>query len=176
MYSMVCEQQRCRQACASAQSNQHLCYSLSGKYHYKKPARSVINFNFLIKLWSWAGWFEFHIVINPEDGFLALLRSNFITAALFLTRWNGHFIRGDCIQHFHLGRWYRLWGAQWLSGRVLDSRPNIANYHYGDVAKIDSLISLGISVGLRVDFPNDFRGFTMCSAGQWHSGGVLICV
>ena len=44
--------------------------------------------------------------------------------------------------------------------------PPIANYHYGDVAKIDSLISLGISVGLRVDFPNDFRGFTMCSAGQ----------
>ena len=43
---------------------------------------------------------------------------------------------------------------------------DIANYHYGDVAKIDSLISLGISVGLRVDFPNGFRGFTMCSAGQ----------
>ena len=45
-------------------------------------------------------------------------------------------------------------------------RKIIANYHYGDVAKIDSLISLGISVGLGVDFPNDFRGFTMCPAGQ----------
>ena len=29
----VCEQQRHRPACASAQSGQHLCYSLIGKYH-----------------------------------------------------------------------------------------------------------------------------------------------
>ena len=29
----ACEQQRCRPACASAQSNQHLCYSLILKYY-----------------------------------------------------------------------------------------------------------------------------------------------
>ena len=28
------EQHRCRQACTSAQSDQRLCYSLCGKYHY----------------------------------------------------------------------------------------------------------------------------------------------
>ena len=31
--TVVCEQQRRRQACASAQTDQHLCYSLFGKYH-----------------------------------------------------------------------------------------------------------------------------------------------
>ena len=31
--SGVCEQQRRRPACASAQSDQRLCYSLIGKYH-----------------------------------------------------------------------------------------------------------------------------------------------
>ena len=29
----VCEQQRCRPACTSVQTDQHLCYSLFGKYH-----------------------------------------------------------------------------------------------------------------------------------------------
>ena len=31
--SVLCEQQRHRPACASAQSDQRLCYSLIGKYH-----------------------------------------------------------------------------------------------------------------------------------------------
>ena len=31
--SGVCEQHRRRPACASAQSDQRLCYSLNGKYH-----------------------------------------------------------------------------------------------------------------------------------------------
>ena len=31
--SGVCEQHRLRPACASAQTDQHLCYSLFGKYH-----------------------------------------------------------------------------------------------------------------------------------------------
>ena len=46
--SWVCEQQRRRPACASAQTDQRLCYSLIGKYHiltcYKR------NFNFLDSL------------------------------------------------------------------------------------------------------------------------------
>ena len=30
-FTVVCKQQRCRPACASTQSDLHLCYSLSGK-------------------------------------------------------------------------------------------------------------------------------------------------
>ena len=33
--SVVCEQQRRRPACTSAQSDQRICYSLMGKYHTK---------------------------------------------------------------------------------------------------------------------------------------------
>ena len=33
LYSVVCEQQRPRPGCVSAQSDQRLCYSLIGKYH-----------------------------------------------------------------------------------------------------------------------------------------------
>ena len=65
----------------------------------------------------------------------------------------------------------------WFGHQVVcEDRRTIANYHYGGVAKSIACISLGISVGLRVDFPNDFRGLVMCVAGQWHSGDVLICV
>ena len=40
----VCEQQRCRPACASAQSDQRLCYSLIGKYHNKICYERNLNF------------------------------------------------------------------------------------------------------------------------------------
>ena len=40
----VCEQQRCRPACASAQSDQHLCYSLSGEQKVDKLAPYKISF------------------------------------------------------------------------------------------------------------------------------------
>ena len=33
LFSGVCEQQRRRPACASAQTDQRLCYSIFGKYH-----------------------------------------------------------------------------------------------------------------------------------------------
>ena len=65
--SGVCEQQRRRPACASAQSDQRLCYSLFGKYHIN--ACYKWNFNFLASHCSWAGWFESHFVGNPEDRF-----------------------------------------------------------------------------------------------------------
>ena len=48
--SGVCEQHRRRPACASAQSDQHLCYSLFGKYHIKACYKR--NFNFLASLCS----------------------------------------------------------------------------------------------------------------------------
>ena len=54
--SGVCEQQRRRPACASAQSDQHLCYSLCGKYHIWTCSRW--NFNFLASPCSCGDWFE----------------------------------------------------------------------------------------------------------------------
>ena len=44
LLSEVCQQQMCRPACACAQSDQHLCYSLFGTYHIKTCYKQ--NFNF----------------------------------------------------------------------------------------------------------------------------------
>ena len=65
--SVVCEQQRRRPACISAQTDQSLCYSLFGKYHIYPCYRR--NFNFLASLCSWYDWFESRFVGNPEDRF-----------------------------------------------------------------------------------------------------------
>ena len=46
----ACEQQRRRPACASVQSNQCLCYSLSGKY--TSPTSSLQTFNILASMCS----------------------------------------------------------------------------------------------------------------------------
>ena len=62
-----CKQQRCRADCASAQSDQRLCFSLFGKYHIQTCNKR--NFNFLANLCSRVGWFESHFVGNPEDRF-----------------------------------------------------------------------------------------------------------
>ena len=67
LFSVVCEQQRRRPACASAQSDQHLCYWLFGKYHIKNCYER--NFNFLASLCRWGEQFESHFVGNPEDRF-----------------------------------------------------------------------------------------------------------
>ena len=40
---VACEQQRCRTACAYAQSDQHLCFLLSGKNN--SPTSSIQNLN-----------------------------------------------------------------------------------------------------------------------------------
>ena len=63
----VCEPQRRRPACASAQSDQRLCYSLFGMYHVLTCYRWT--FNFLASLWSWRDWFGTRFVGNPEDRF-----------------------------------------------------------------------------------------------------------
>ena len=63
----ICEQQRRKPACASAQSDQRLCYSLIGKYQISTYYER--NFNFLASLCSWAGWFESRFDGNPEDRF-----------------------------------------------------------------------------------------------------------
>ena len=65
--SGVWKQHRPRPASASGQSDQHLCYSLIGKYNTQTCYK--LNFNFQASLCSWAGWFEFHFFVNPEDRF-----------------------------------------------------------------------------------------------------------
>ena len=65
--SEVCEQQKRRPACASAQSDQRLCYSLNGMYNISTCYKR--NFNFLASLCSWVGWFKSRYYDNPEDRF-----------------------------------------------------------------------------------------------------------
>ena len=65
--SGLCEQHRRRPACASAQSDQRLCYSPFGKYYMLTCYRC--NFNFLTSLSSWGDCFETRFVGNPEDRF-----------------------------------------------------------------------------------------------------------
>ena len=65
--SGVCEQHWRRPACAYAQSDQHLCYSLIGKYHVQTYYRR--SFDFLAGICSFGDWFESRLVGNPEDRF-----------------------------------------------------------------------------------------------------------
>ena len=48
----VCEQERCRPACASAQSDQRFCYSLIGKFNIQTYYMYMRNFDFLASLCS----------------------------------------------------------------------------------------------------------------------------
>ena len=63
----ICEQQRRRLACASAQSDQRLCCSLPGQYNIS--SFYFYNFKTLASLCSLAGRFESYLVKNPEDRF-----------------------------------------------------------------------------------------------------------
>ena len=60
----ICEQQRCRSACASRQSDQRLCCSLLRKY--STSSFFVCNFKTLASLWSWACRFESYLVVKPR--------------------------------------------------------------------------------------------------------------
>ena len=54
--SGFCEQQRHRSACAFAQSDQHLCYSFIGKFHYLElAATSKISIIWLVSVAEQAG-------------------------------------------------------------------------------------------------------------------------
>ena len=52
---------------ASMQSDQHLCYSLSGKNSSQVCAMKKCNI--LASLCNWTDWFEFYLIRNPEDRF-----------------------------------------------------------------------------------------------------------
>ena len=63
----ICKQQRSRSACASMQSDQHLCCSLLGQYNtYTCYIQTVKT---LASLCTWAGRFESYLGANPEDRF-----------------------------------------------------------------------------------------------------------
>ena len=62
--SGFCRQQRRRPACPSAQTDQHLCYSLFGKYHIWTCYRW--NFNIVASFWSWGDFVEYRSVRNPD--------------------------------------------------------------------------------------------------------------
>ena len=54
---------RCRPACTSVQSDQHLCYLLIGKYPIETCYKQ--NLNFPASFCSWAGWFGYELFGNP---------------------------------------------------------------------------------------------------------------
>ena len=59
---------RCRSACASARSDQHLCCSLPRSYN--TSGFYIWNIITLAGLCSWAGRFVSYLVANPEDTYL----------------------------------------------------------------------------------------------------------
>ena len=62
--SGVCEQLRCRPACASAQTDQRLYYSLTGKYHILPCYER--NITIIAILCTWGDWFESSFFWKPQ--------------------------------------------------------------------------------------------------------------
>ena len=69
----VCEQQSCRPACASVQSDQRLSYSLIKKYHFKL-ASSEISLYYLVSVAEKAG---FGVILWQT------LKTDFVASMLF---------------------------------------------------------------------------------------------
>ena len=63
----LCEQQRLRSDCVSAQSDQHLYYLLPRKYN--TSFFYIRNVKLLGSLCGRICWFESYLVANPEDRF-----------------------------------------------------------------------------------------------------------
>ena len=63
------KQQRHRSACASTQSDQHLCCLLPIEYNIS--SFYIKNLKPLVSLCSWEGRFESYLVANPEDRFFS---------------------------------------------------------------------------------------------------------
>ena len=63
----ICEQHRCRSACAFAQSDRHLCCSLPRQYNIS--SFYIQNFKPLASFCGCAGRFESYLVANPENRF-----------------------------------------------------------------------------------------------------------
>ena len=65
--TVACEQQRCRSAWVSMQSDQRLCYLQTGKSN--SPTSSMQNFNIPASLCSWAGGFGAYLIRNLKNRF-----------------------------------------------------------------------------------------------------------
>ena len=82
---VICEQQRCRSACESTQSDQHLCCSLFRQYD--------MHTCYIQSLWiltsrcSWAGWFESYLVKNLRRHIFAWCGS--YVGRLIKFQWSG---------------------------------------------------------------------------------------
>ena len=63
----ICEQQRHRSACTSAQSDQHLCCLLPS--YYNTSTFYIQNYEPLVSFCSGAGSFVSYLVENPENRF-----------------------------------------------------------------------------------------------------------
>ena len=68
--SWVCQQQRRRPSCGSAQTDQRLCYSPIGKNHILTCYEQ--NFNVLASLCSWGDWLESPFHGKPKTGVVAV--------------------------------------------------------------------------------------------------------
>ena len=82
--TVACEQHRRSSACASAQSDQRLCCSLSGRYNI--PTSTMQSFNILTSLCSWAGWFEFDAIGNLKDRFSGV--EIYMVIIIWATAWD----------------------------------------------------------------------------------------
>ena len=90
MSHVICEQQRRRSACASAQSDQRLCCSLPT--FYNTSSFYIRNFKPLSSFCGSTGRFESTLVGNPEDRFSrdeAHINQLFLPLARWSQRWTG---------------------------------------------------------------------------------------
>ena len=104
----MCDQQRLRPACAYAQTDQSLCWSL--EYSMSVKLLTEHHLEFLSLTGACTGSSESPLVKMPH-------------------RWN-HVSQLISTKHYHAPSFHITYqispwggGAQWLSGRVLDSRP-----------------------------------------------------
>ena len=75
----ICEQQRRRSACASAQSDQHLCCSLPS---FNISSFYIWNFKPLASLCSWTGRFESYLVTNSRRQVFSWRGSNIVWSTI----------------------------------------------------------------------------------------------
>ena len=78
----ICEQQRRKSACASAQTDQHICCSLPRSYNIYRFY--IGNFMPLARVCGCAGQFVSYLVENPEDRFSRDEAQMVVNVALYL--------------------------------------------------------------------------------------------
>ena len=113
----ICEQQRCRSACASAQSDQHLCYSRPRLYN----AYNFYTWNSktLASRCSWADRFESYLVENVRRHIFAGCGSNENHGNATITAGTERTSRrtGSRCNHAHLHPHLRGWQSKYFHRR-----------------------------------------------------------